>query len=162
MNLRSLAIPLTLVAAFCVSFAVLWWQRNPQAPKDPPPSPVALAQPAIKSESPAPAPGVVAHGKIDPPPPKLGNLAPYLPAVVVFRSVGDDGKSAGSVINSSNETLPVVVHVISAKTGTTAEAQLNVPPNGQASFGGGNPDLWSGDQVVVTNPGYKDLSAVVP
>ena len=166
MNLRSLSIPLTMFVSFSLAFGYLWWQRPPPPAQTIPPAPLpAVAPPPtvrpITQWQPADQPRPPLRVETSPPM-QIADRPPDLPVTVTFRSLARDHLAMGTAISSLNAVMHVTVRVVSARTSEHSEAALNIPANGEASFGGAALHLQSGDEVTLQSPPFKDYFTVVP
>lgn len=150
------------VASFAITFGLGVGRQNYAAI----PLPDPVAAPSMQIQPPTHSPPRIAE-TAPPIVPKVApagtDSGPELPLQVLFRRPIKSDQLIGRVINSATEPLALVVNIVGASTHRILSIRLNVPANGQASFGSDdNIFLEHGDQVTLQSPPYRDLVALVP
>lgn len=177
---RSLAVGLSIIAIFAVSFGILWKQRQTEASRV---SNAEISQSATAGSMSAAAgapqlargdpgnPTTAAQNAAAPPrgattPPEenaADSGAVELPVELHFRKRADQGKIQGSVVNNSATELVIDADVFSPSAQETAKFQLTVAPYSGKPFGlDDGLDLHSGDQLTLKSSPYRDKVARIP
>ena len=170
-----LAMIVTCIAVFFITFAVLMERRSAAPSREANGAPGVAARPAaaerpwdsVRSEQPAPsqpdmvrpveqAPALAARVGI---PAAAGNSSGgELPVDVNFRRGRADGSPLeGSILNKSSEDLQVEVDFYKPETKRTSKVELTVPANHASAFGRDDGlEIEGGDEVTVKSPPYAE------
>jgi len=179
MNPRATTLTVTIVSVFCMSFAFLWWQRQPTSllpSANPEPAPAgtrnlagsgAVAIDSRASDA-APAGGAPAAAaaltptlaKINAEPATSAGSA--MPVELHFRHRRDHGDQIeGSILNRSDAEITVELLITSARTHETSPVQLSVPAFGARQFGiADGLDIESGDQISLNSAPFSPQTAI--
>jgi hypothetical protein len=165
-----------MVASFSLTLGIMLWQRK----RAELPEPIMRTKPVVPVIVPAPAP---VHRAVQPLPavedikdtaPSNAQIspggttsgqaeAPDMPVRVTFRHPMKLNKLVGKVFSSTNAPLVIAVDILIASTHNTLQTQLDLPPNGEATFGADDGmELASGDQVTLQCAPYRDVVSRVP
>jgi hypothetical protein len=160
---RPLPITGILVTTFCLSFAIMWRQREvPGSPaaKLPSIAPMVarpVAAPALPSASAAKpsAPAVAVT--------PVAEDLPVMPVKIEIRNMRHKKRVTAMVSNESDDPILVQVQIANADARQTAHLVLDLPPRGEKSFSTDDGlDIQSGDKVTLQNPQYRDRTEEVP
>jgi hypothetical protein len=111
--------------------------------------PTAAARPRVSTAE-APAPGTDSE-------------ATALPLAFNVYNRHTRGKIEGFIKNMSGQPMSVALQVVDASGKPTAQAELNLGPAEQKSFGTDSGlDIHSRDRVILHSPPYQDSSIEVP
>jgi len=186
-QLRPMQIAATMIVVFCVSFGVLWRQRN-HAGEPAPLQSAALSMPPPIAESPVRQPvssGLVAQRPAErganSRPSQMEEPAPYdsgaeLPVVVgivpkqdLFRDQSTNFEAVwkkvneGIISNGADKPLTITVIDTDVPTQQATQATFELAKGAQRHFGTHDGlTMLSGDQLTLRSPSYRDMIQPVP
>jgi hypothetical protein len=166
----------TVVAAFLITFFVLWRERQADPPltatmttasipvqsagRKPTADFAAPRQLAAQSSRVATPIAEVAAAAIpvDTAKTPRNTSDNPLPVDISFRRQrGDGAYLEGSILNKSDEDLPVAVEFFSAQSKRTSKIELIVPANHASAFGRDDGlEIEGGEEVTIKNPAYAE------
>jgi hypothetical protein len=174
---RSRELILTMLLSFSLTFALLLWERKTTAA---PPQILASQRPAeVRSEPitsyrvPEQPKGVERTLPAAAAPPRTFS-APEpaedtnhgggaLPLAFNVYNRRARGKIEGFIKNMSSQPMSIALQVVDASGQATSQAELNLAPGEQKSFGTDSGlDIHSRDRVILRSPPYQDGAMDVP
>jgi hypothetical protein len=170
---------LALVVIFCVSFGIMWRQRQPQelavsAPQSTPiaaqsarsPLPAAIPTPAPLEEPRNSSPPTIPVSRVQrvalDSPNEGASLQPLPLSIHVWNRVNQH-RIEGAVQNLSSAQITVTARVESAITRGNSEFQLAINPGETQYFSTDSGlDIHSQDHITFQSPPYEDQTELVP
>jgi hypothetical protein len=179
-NFLPRSVILTMVVSFAISFAVLYWQRNPQEHS----APRVEAAPSVAVSSPAAvpvglpiaapvAPALEAAAKIDvaakPAPageersPEEATASEALPIAFHIRNRRDLHVIDGDIRNITSRPMSITLRSVNPSTQATSEMHLELAPGEKRIYSTENGlAMQTDDQLIVQSPPYQDRIVRVP
>jgi hypothetical protein len=179
-NFLPRSIILTMVVSFAISFAVMYWQRNPQEHS----VPRVEAAPSIAMSAPAPipagppiaapvAPAPPAAAKVDAPakPASPGEKASLeeatgseaLPVAFHIRNRRDLHVIDGDIRNITSKPMSITLRSMNPSTQATSEIHFELAPGERKTYSTDNGlAMQTDDQLIVQSPPYQDRIVRVP
>ena len=170
-------IILTMVLSFCVSFAIMYWERKIQERA----APIVESAPSVAASAPASAPvrpPVAQHQEpaasanrsavsADRPPETVtpGDEAPEaaLPVAFHIRNRRDLNKIDGDIRNISDKPMSITLRAVSSGTQATSEIRFQLAPGERKAYSTDDGlNMQTNDELIVESPPYQDRVIRVP
>ncbi len=185
---KNIAIAAGLLAVFCASFSIMWWQRNhidaaPAIESAAVPPPQAAARPALPlawaepaAQPPAERASVMSRPAAITPAPASEEVDDDLPVIVgivkksdMFRDSSTNYEAVrkdvyeGVVSTASDKPLTITVIDTDVPTQESSQATFVLASRGERHFGMHDGlTMASGDQLTLRSPPYRDVVQQIP
>jgi len=169
------SIVVTMLVSFTVSFAVMFWQREPRdatVVASNAPAPKATYNEAAAIRRPAPADRSAAEPATGPalsaPPGSSADQAAEpsaepLPIAFHIRNRRDLNRIEGDIANITDKAMPITMRAVNAVTRATSEVQFELRPGEKKSYSSeSGPYMQTNDQLIIQSPPYRDRVVQVP
>jgi hypothetical protein len=179
-NFLPRSITLTMVVSFAISFAVMYWQRNPQEHSAPrveatpsiavsPPAAVPVGPPIAAPVAPALEAAARAGVAAKPAPaseersPEEATASEALPVAFHIRNRRDLHVIDGDIRNITSKPMSITLRSVNPSTQATSEMHFELAPGERKTYSTENGlAMQPDDQLIVQSPPYQDRIVRVP